>query len=69
MFTQRITQSLTGALRLWLVASLIAGVALATQSPRPALAQSVEDGFNPGAGAVAGEGVHALAVQADGKIV
>ena len=65
MFTKRIIQSLAGALRVWLVACLVMGAVLVALPPRASLAQSADDGFDPGANFV----VTALAVQANGKIV
>ena len=49
MLTQRLPHPTTGTLRVLLFASLIAGAALFLLLPSVALAQSVEDGFNPGA--------------------
>ncbi len=49
MFTKWTVRSLAGTLRVWLFASLIAGAALFLQLPSAVLAQSVEEGFNPGA--------------------
>jgi uncharacterized delta-60 repeat protein len=65
MSTNRIVQTLTGALRTWLVANLVLGSLLAGLPPSASLAQSAEDGFNPGAN----DSVNVLAVQADGKIL
>lgn len=48
-----------------MIAGLITGVALAMVAPLPALAQSADDSFNPGANG----SIHALTMQADGKIL
>jgi hypothetical protein len=65
MFTRYITQTLSGALHILLVAGLMTGMLLAISPPNAALATSADDGFNPGANNL----VEALALQADGKIV
>lgn len=65
MSTNRMIQTLTGALRAWLVTSLVLGSLLAALPLSAALAQFADDGSNPGAN----ESVNMLAVQADSKIL
>ena len=65
MLTQRLPHPTAGMLRVLLFASLIAGAALFLLLPWFALAQSVEDGFNPDANGA----VNVIVTQPDGKIL